>query len=327
MSRFKKAGMLLSLFCLVCTFTQQNSISKPTNKPSKPTQPSQLDHPDQQTASNLWSIGMFAGDSPLWLKPLGDNPVLTPDDVTDIKARYVADPFMVKAGSCWYMFFEVMNAENHRGEIAYATSPDKLHWSYKGVVLREQFHLSYPYVFRHRGRYYMIPESRQAHEIRLYKATLFPIKWRLEKVLIKGDYVDPSIVKYHGKWWIFAAAVPRKKALHLFYANRLLGPWTEHAKKPIVFGDKHITRPGGRVTVLNGKLVRFAQDDDPSYGLSVRAFQITRLTRRIYAEKELSPSPILKGSGVGWNGARMHTIDPHLLKDGSWVACVDGAPW
>lgn len=312
-NRFGKLALLLVLLCLVWILAKKHSHGKPVHH--------------IPYAKNNWAIGIMTGRSPLKLKPFGHNPVLTPEDVTDIDARYVADPFLIKARNTWYIFFEVMNGSNHRGEIAYATSRDGLHWKYGRRVLYAPFHLSFPYIFEHNHQFYMIPESRQAHGIRLYRATQFPDKWKLEKVLVKGDYVDPSIIRYRGKWWIFAAAVPRKKALHLFYSNDLLGPYTEHAKKPIVFGDKHITRPGGRLTVINGKLMRFAQDDDPTYGISVRAIEILRLTPKLYAEKEIASSPILKGSGSGWNAARMHTFAPCRLRDGSWIASVDGAPW
>ena len=44
-----------------------------------------------------WSIGIYAGRSPLQLAPLPKiiNPVLTAWDVKDIPAQYVADPFML----------------------------------------------------------------------------------------------------------------------------------------------------------------------------------------------------------------------------------------
>src|SRR6476659_4855632 len=45
-----------------------------------------------------WSIAMYAGESPLRLRPApgASNPVLSAADVTDAPARFVADPFMVK---------------------------------------------------------------------------------------------------------------------------------------------------------------------------------------------------------------------------------------
>ncbi len=52
--------------------------------------------------------------------------------------------------------------------------------------------------------------------------------------------------------------------------------------------------------------------------------EITELTTKRYHEREVNESPVLKASGVGWNASGMHHIDPHLLDDGRWIACVDG---
>ncbi|NQW05295.1 MAG: hypothetical protein HQ485_14915, partial [Acidobacteria bacterium] len=56
-----------------------------------------------------WSIGIYTGADPLTLEaPRGlVNPVVTARHVTDAPARFVADPFMLRADSTWHMFFEV----------------------------------------------------------------------------------------------------------------------------------------------------------------------------------------------------------------------------
>src|SRR5262249_62359225 len=58
----------------------------------------------------VWSIGIYTGKSPFALRPPAGvvNPVLTAQHVTDVRARYVADPFMLRHESSWYMFFEVL---------------------------------------------------------------------------------------------------------------------------------------------------------------------------------------------------------------------------
>src|SRR5690242_222164 len=85
----------------------------------------------------VWSIGIYSGATPFALRPEGgaDNPVLTARQVSDREAEFVADPFMVRAGASWQMFFEVMNRATGRGEIGLASSADGLRWSYQGVVL------------------------------------------------------------------------------------------------------------------------------------------------------------------------------------------------
>lgn len=274
-----------------------------------------------------FSIGVYTGHGPMDFTYLSDiqNPVLTAESVTDVKAKYVADPFMIQENGTWYLFFEVLNATTKQGDIGLATSRDGRKWQYQQIVLNEKFHLSYPHVFKWQGNYYMVPESRQAGTVRLYRATQFPKKWEVVGNLLVGNYVDPTIFHYKGKWWMYVCSRPYgHDELRLFCADVLLGPWTEHPKSPIVKRNRNIARPGGRVYVSGDRIIRFTQDDAPVYGIAVRAFEVKELTPTTYRETELATSPILSGSGSGWNAAGMHNIDLHELGDGNWIACVDG---
>lgn len=275
----------------------------------------------------MWTIGIYAGASPFKLLPPAgiSNPVLTYRNVSDVPAAFVADPFMVRAGGVWYMFFEVFNRQTDKGEIGLATSDDGLAWAYQHVVLAEPFHLSYPYVFEWENEYYMIPETLGANAVRLYKATAFPSRWSLLRPLIEGGLADPSIFFFDNRWWMFACSTPyRHDTLRLFHAPDLLGAWTEHPAGPIVEGDNRRARPGGRVLVSGRKIIRFAQDCFPVYGARVRAFEISELTEKSYREEENRHSPVLAASGGGWNRLGMHNVDPHLVSEGQWIACVDG---
>ena len=112
--------------------------------------------------------------------------------------------------------------------------------------------------------------------------------------------------------------------LRLYYAKDLDAPWQEHPKSPVVKKNLSFARPGGRVISFNGQLIRYAQDCYPYYGRQVWAFQITELTPKIYKETLISESPVITGTGTGWNKFGMHTIDPHPLGEKNWIACVDG---
>ncbi|GAH11745.1 unnamed protein product, partial [marine sediment metagenome] len=150
-------------------------------------------------------------------------------------------------------------------------------------------------------------------------------KWSFVATLLYGNYVDPSIFRYDGRWWMFGETDPKgNDTLRLYYADDLIGPWIEHPESPIIEGDANIARPGGRVLVFDGLIVRYTQDDDPTYGNQVRAFEITELTTLSYEEKEVPENPILKTSGTGWNSDGMHHIDAHQIDENKWIACVDG---
>ncbi len=274
-----------------------------------------------------WSIGIYRGSSPYAFpaQRRWANPVLTAQDVTDMPAKFVADPFLAQEGSTWYLFFEVYNADTQQGDIAVATSGNTRGWKYDRVVIDEAFHLSYPYVFSWQGDYYLIPESFEANSVRLYKSVDFPHQWSFVGTLIDGkDFVDPSIVHFSGKWWMFVSTVTEGDALRLYVADDLMGPWTEHPRSPVARADDNMARPGGRVLEYDGRIIRFQQDLDAAWGHRVWAFEVTELTTTVYREASLSPEPILQASGSGWNEKAMHHIDPHQIGDDEWIASVAG---
>lgn len=274
-----------------------------------------------------WSIGIYAGDSPLRLSPAAGarNPVLTRRDVTDVPALFVADPFMLRRGGLWFMLFEVLNAETGRGEIGLAESADGLAWRYRRIVLAEPFHLSYPYLFESGGEYYMIPETLGLGRVELYRARDFPEDWERAGTLVEGVCADPTVFRHAGRWWMYACTAPGPHdTLCLYHAGELNGHWALHPRSPLVAGDASRARPAGRVVSHGGRLLRFAQDCTPIYGTQVRAFEVHNLTPEDYSEEELPESPVLRPGGDGWNDCRMHHLDAHEGGAGRWLACVDG---
>jgi hypothetical protein len=284
-------------------------------------------YPPDQCQLSEWSVGLYRGRDPLHMSadPNVTNPVFSAAQVTDRDAIFTADPFLMHAEKRWYLFFEVMNRTPPKGDIGYAWSDDDARtFKYGKIVISEPFHQSYPYVFKDGGDYYMLPESRAGGGIFLYKATKFPEEWQRVKEIIHGDYADSSIVHYGGKWWIFTTDVPY--SFSIFYADSLEGPWTAHPMNHIYWRDKSKGRHGGRLTEYQGKLLRYAQDCRQGYGHSLRVFIVDKLTTDDFAEHEADSSPILEPSsdGRGWRAHSMHTLDPWLLNDGTWLASVDG---
>jgi hypothetical protein len=273
----------------------------------------------------VWSIGIYAGASPLTLAPATSNPVLTAKQVTDCDAYYVADPFMIHLDGMWRMYFEVLLRSSRAGVIGMARSADARQWEYGKIVLTESFHLAYPQVFAWDGAVYMIPETLGANAVRLYEAIEFPDRFECRANLIEGQWADPTIFRYQERWWLLSCSTPyENRTLHLFHADELRGPWHSHPQNPIVADDRHIARPGGRVQVVNGRLIRFAQDCVPRYGSRLRAVEILELMPERYRETELAESPVLVPQETGWNSVGMHHMDAHRLSEGEWIACVDG---
>jgi hypothetical protein len=287
------------------------------------------------TPGGWFAIGLYAGSSPLDLKPAPEveNPVLTYRDITDIPAIFVADPFLIWHDGLWYLFFEVLNEITYKGEIAVAVSEDARLWKYRGVVLVEDWNVSYPYVFRWQGSFYMMPEMYEQDCVRLYRAESFPFEWQPVADLIEdGPVADPSPFRFGESWWMFLCSRPlHNDVLRLYRSDNLMGPWVEHPASPIITGDRRSARPAGRVLPRKNSVLRFAQDCHPSYGSAGRAFEITHLTTNEYAERPVEAPPIQEPEDGDWNCVRLHHLDAHQLRDGSWLAVIDGhghrQPW
>lgn len=302
----------------------------------------------QEDSEGSWAIGVFYGDSPFSLKPIETmnvwenrsaawpvaNPIVTCGSVTDsgFPSNFVADPFLYVKADILYLFFETKNSITMQGDIGVARSLDNgASWEQLGVVLDEEWHLSYPYVFDYNGQIYMMPEGSKKGDLRLYRAVEFPLKWKLEKIILKRPLIDSFIMEYESRYWLFGSdhsRVSTKKngELEIWYSNSPLGPWKQHKKNPVYNTDKKTgARNGGRPFVYNGNVYRPGQDDGETYGKRVRVFKIEVLTPYKYKEVEvdLGFQKPTKGKNA-WNGARSHHLDAQQLRTGQWIAVSDG---
>ena len=275
----------------------------------------------------IWGISIYDAKGPFHITNKRDkkNPVLTYKDVTDCDAQFIADPFMIKYEDLWYMFFEIYDEARQTGVIGMATSADGYDWKYDKVVLEEDFHLSYPYVFEYNGKIYMMPETGQSNYIKIYEAENFPYGWKCIKNIIEGEFLDSSLFSYDDKLWILTNKLSEnKRSLSLFYSHNLMDGWIEHPQSPLIENDQRSMRPAGRVVVDDNKIIRYSQDGIDYYGKLIRAYEITKLTTTEYEEKELGIIGENSNIEDSWNKDGMHTIDMHKLKDKEWISVVDG---
>ncbi|OVA19439.1 Exostosin-like [Macleaya cordata] len=177
----------------------------------------------------------------------------------------------------------------------------------------------------------MMPESNQKGELRLYRALEFPLKWTLDKVLMKKALVDSIIINYSGNYWLFGSDLggfgSRKNGqLKIWYSSSPLGPWKPHKKNPVYNPNKGFgLRNGGRPFMYNGTLYRVAQDCGETYGKRVRTFKVEVLTMDEYREVEVPLGIEEPKKGINaWNGARYHHLDVQNLGSSEWVGIMDG---
>ena len=283
------------------------------------------DSPRHPRTTN-WAVGLLHGPSLGQLAPIDGvpNPIVCEHDLGDCSGVMAADPFAIQVDGEWFLFFEMVTRRSPDAVIAAAASRDLRTWRQLGVVLDTGHHLSYPFVFEHDGDIFMMPESKRAGAVTIHRAVEFPHRWQPVRTILRGKYADASMVRHEGRYWLFAGW--RSYAMRVFHAEHPLGPWRPHAWPWIHLHAPSRARPGGRPIVIDGKLIRFGQDNVARYGHQLRAWHVTTLSPRWYAERPLMADPILAPGGDGWNARCMHHIDPHRLPDGSLIAFVDGCP-
>lgn len=241
---------------------------------------------------------------------------------------YVADPFMVKDGSTYYLFFESHYVDGvAKTQLSYATSADGLSWTYGAAIIGEPLTgsslCSYPFVFKVDGDWYMMLDDSNTNT-KLYKATTFPTVWVDYSILINQSYQirDSTPFKWGDYWYILLYDSTNVKG-RLFYSTTLYGnDYTEHPSSPIFSGNA-TSRPGGRPIIRDGVGVDvMIQDDSDGYGAAVRSFRFTNLSPTTITVTELVTSPLLDGTGNpgDWNETGMHHLD--RVDDG--LSAVDG---
>jgi hypothetical protein len=205
------------------------------------------------------------------------------------KDKFWADPFPVKQKDKYFVFLEEYLYKDDRAHISV------LEVSRSGCgepipVLKQPYHLSYPFVFQWKDRYFMIPETAAQKTVEIYECTSFPGEWRKTEVLLEGIAArDATLYEFEGLWWMFVAIAdtPSSDELHLFYSQSPLGPWRAHRRNPVA-SDVRNSRPAGKLFQWNGELYRPAQDSSERYGYGLSINRIIRLTTDEFVEQQVS---------------------------------------
>ena len=189
------------------------------------------------------------------------------------------------------MFEELIYSEN-RGKISVIEIDASGKRSAPRTVLETPHHLSYPFLFRHEGEVYMIPETAREKRVYLYRARHFPDDWELVSTMLEGEHLtDTTIERIGDRWWLFAGFAGESESasaeLLAYHSPNPFGPWTPHRRNPIV-SDVRSSRPAGRLFQWNGKWCRPAQDCSRSYGSAIMIQRIDSLTPSAYSETTVS---------------------------------------
>jgi hypothetical protein len=207
------------------------------------------------------------------------------------KDRFWADPHPVWVDGKYYIFVEEFSRRRNKGHISVIELDESGHWKKPAKVLEKSYHLSYPFVFKWSGKFYMVPESAENKTVDLYECTHFPCQWELRQTLLQDvRAVDSTLVYHSNKWWLFTAISENQAAapnveLFLFFTDDLFSnEWKAHPQNPIV-SDVKSARPAGRIFMRDGKLFRPSQDCSQGYGYGFDLNEIEVLSETEYREK------------------------------------------
>jgi hemin uptake protein HemP len=272
--------------------------------------------------TTAWATAVYFQDR-LVLPPSGEPARLFPSKKLLRGPGHVhtrADPFLFAHCGRLYLFIEKQAGEAP-GWIDGFVAGDDGRFESLGEILREAFHLSYPFVFAAGEHIYLLPESEAAGEVRLYRFDDFPHAPRLFRTLLTGRYVDPSLVEVDGHWFLFATSA---RGLELFHTDDIVhGALLPHPASPIT-SDPRFARCGGVPIRHEGRLLRPAQNGTGLYGGNLSLLEITAISPTAYAER-LYQADIFDGSAP-WNRQGGHHLSVAPFRSGIAVA-VDGQAW
>ena len=214
---------------------------------------------------------------PVWLPPMPPG-------------CFRADPFGLWRGDRLYVFAEAYDYRSRVGHIDALTYDRDLRLIACETVLREPWHLSYPFVFEAEDAVWMLPEAYRSGTTTLYRASDFPRGWEAVIALrLDGPAIDATPLFHDGRWWLFYAPAEPKAArqthLHVAWADRLTGPWHSHPGNP-VRRDAASSRPGGTPYLSGATICLPVQDCRETYGGALRRLMIDELTPTTFAARD-----------------------------------------
>ncbi len=199
--------------------------------------------------------------------------------------HYYADPFLWDHDGQPWVFFADFHYFSMRGTIAAMPLDGKQ----KAVrVLDPGVHASFPFLFRHAGKLWMMPETCKNGRLDLYECTRFPDQWHRHRTVFEDvNTVDTVVFKHNGLWWLMTSmkspqAGGPQRYLAIYYSDDPVdGIWHPH---PVNVEGREITsahgtgRNAGAVFEHDGQLIRCVQSsrDYYSQGMELRAMTLTR---------------------------------------------------
>ncbi|MDZ4203288.1 MAG: hypothetical protein U1C46_00595 [Bacteroidales bacterium] len=216
-----------------------------------------------------------------------------------------ADTFFFRHEEKPYVLCERFDYRTMKGLIELITLDKEYRFSSAKTAIDGEGHFSFPFTFSLDNQIYCIPETSATGLTNLYRFNPDIKRFEWERVLINQPLIDPVLVHYQNRWWLFATLPTNASgALYLWFAQSLDEPFIAHPENPVKT-DVRSSRAAGPFMVLDGFLYRPAQNASRTYGGSIVINQVISLTPLEYIEQQVVE---LKPDDDWIFSAGMHTI-------------------
>jgi hypothetical protein len=232
---------------------------------------------------------------------------------------FLADPFGIKHGNRLRILCEEYGFIRKKGQLSEIILDDSLSVIEKRPsAITSPHHLSHPYLFTFSGETYCIPESFEAREIALYRASPALDSWKRVATLVRGvAAVDATVFEHEGRWWCTATDADSgdNRNLRLWYAETLFGPWHPHGQNMVKM-DIRSARPAGTPFRFGNELYRPAQDCSRTYGGGILINRILKLTPTEFEEEPAAEIGPLRGTPFHDGVHTLSSVGDWTLIDG-----------
>lgn len=277
--------------------------------------------PFLQEEGGPWSIGFGFSENIPEKIDFQKNELYSAEKLKKISdsTSFLADPFFIKEKDSFYIFIEHKKSGKSNADIAVLTSADGKNYAFKGTVLNQKFHLSYPQVFKYKNEFYMVPETKQAGAILLYKAHKFPFDWRISDTLVHNvNLKDPTL--YLSDSLNIMVASDDNMKMFMYEADSLKGKWKLHKKSVALMGTE--ARAGGRFISTEKGLFLPVQNCTHGYGFGLSLYKFN-FNDGSYEVRRERPFFMIANDSIKEFSAGMHHFDIQKI-DEKYYFVYDG---
>ncbi len=198
---------------------------------------------------------------------------------------WAADPFPVEVNGILYIFAEIFVYSKVKGCIGYTKLQDGKFTPWK-IVVEEDYHMSFPYLFYDNDILYMCPEASASKQLYFYRCVEFPEKWKKDRVLATNvNYSDTVFCRsesnVYGLTCEWHGIEDHKLKLFRVYKDGC-----QESMEKLNTLEYYLTRPAGKIFRDNDKNIAVSQICKPLYGTGM-VFKECVIEWPQYEEKEL----------------------------------------